>query len=589
MTHSPASPQPVRFFHQGRIVDVTGVHPTRSVLDWLREDARCTGTKEGCNEGDCGACTVVIGELAPAADAIDGRPATDVVGALRLQTVNACIQFLPMLHGKALFTVEDLKMLAGRTDGPTRGDSPHEKHPVRRLHPVQQAMVECHGSQCGFCTPGFVMSLWSTYERHCDAGTRPTRQELADDLSGNLCRCTGYRPILDAGQRMFDLPAAPLDTGAAVAALTRLKSETAEAAATADGAAGFRYVGARHGRTDTFHAPTTLDELATLRERLPAAQLLAGSTDVGLWVNKQFRDLGDIVFVGGVDEMKRIEERGAAHGEGGAAELHIGAGASLEDAWRALVRRAPSLADVWLRFASPPIRHAGTLGGNVANGSPIGDSPPVLMALDAEVELRRGARVRRLRLDAFYLGYMQNRLEAGEFVQGIAVPLAALRRHVRAYKISKRFDSDISALCAGFAIEFEAPSDPGTADRAAPGDPVVKAVRLAFGGMAATVKRAAHAEAAIVGRPWTPSTVAAAQAALAEDFQPLSDLRASAAYRLKVARNLLQRLWLETRATDPLPNAAVSVWDAMPHVLPAPVAVATDLASAADAPSRSQP
>ncbi|HUD32784.1 MAG TPA: xanthine dehydrogenase small subunit [Variovorax sp.] len=577
MTPSAASPQPVRFFHQGRVVDVTGVHPTRSVLDWLREDARCTGTKEGCNEGDCGACTVVIGELAPAADAVDGRPATDVVGGLRLQTVNACIQFLPTLHGKALFTVEDLKTLAGRTDGPARGDSPHEKHPVRRLHPVQQAMVECHGSQCGFCTPGFVMSLWSTYERHCDAGTRPTRQELADDLSGNLCRCTGYRPILDAGQRMFDLPAAPLDTRAAVAALTRLKSETAEAAAMADGAAGFRYVGARHGRTDTFHAPTTLDELAMLRERLPAAQLLAGSTDVGLWVNKKFRDLGDIVFVGGVEEMKRIGERGMGEG----AELYIGAGASLEDAWRALVRRAPSLADVWLRFASPPIRHAGTLGGNVANGSPIGDSPPVLMALDAEVELRRGARVRRLRLDAFYLGYMQNRLESGEFVQGIAVPLAALRRHVRAYKISKRFDSDISALCAGFAIEFEAPVDAGAG---ASGDPVVKAVRLAFGGMAATVNRAARAEAAVVGRPWTPATVAAAQAALGEDFEPLSDLRASAAYRLKVARNLLQRLWLETRATDPLPNAAVSVWDAMPHVLPAPVA-----ATASAVPFRSQP
>lgn len=576
MTHSAASTQPVRFFHQGRIVEVTGVHPTRSVLDWLREDARCTGTKEGCNEGDCGACTVVIGELAPAG-AIDGQRATDVVGGLRLQTVNACIQFLPTLHGKALFTVEDLKALAGRTDGPARGDSPHEKHPVQRLHPVQQAMVECHGSQCGFCTPGFVMSLWSTYERHQDAGTRPTRQELADDLSGNLCRCTGYRPILDAGQRMFDLPPAPLDVQPAVAALTRLKSE-------AEGEGGWRYAAARHGRTDTFHAPGTLDELAALRERLPAARLLAGSTDVGLWVNKQFRDLGDIVFVGGVEEMKTIDER-ARPGQDAAAELYIGAGASLEDAWRALVRRVPSLADVWLRFASPPIRHAGTLGGNVANGSPIGDSPPVLMALDAEVELRRGMRVRRLRLDEFYLGYMQNRLEAGEFVQGIAVPLSALRRTVRAYKISKRFDSDISALCAGFAIEFEAPdAGAGAANR----DPVVKAVRLAFGGMAATVHRAARAEAALVGRPWTKDAVAAAQAALAEDFQPLTDMRASAAYRMKVAQNLLQRLWLETRADDPLPGAATSVWDAMPHALP--VATAESAASAVSAvPTRSLP
>ena len=554
MTHSAASTQPVRFFHQGRIVEVTDVHPTRSVLDWLREDARCTGTKEGCNEGDCGACTVVVGELA-SADAIDGRAADDVVGGLRLQTVNACIQFLPTLHGKALFTVEDLKTQTGRTDGVARCDSPHEKHPVRRLHPVQQAMVECHGSQCGFCTPGFVMSLWSTYERHLDAGTRPTRQQLADDLSGNLCRCTGYRPILDAGQRMFDLPAAPYAVQPAVAALTRLRAED-EATRAAAGGAGLRYAAARHGRVDTFHAPVTLDELAALRERLPAAQLLAGSTDVGLWVNKQFRDLGDIVFVGGVEELKIIGERGT----GASAELHIGAGASLEEAWRALVRRVPSLADVWLRFASPPIRHAGTLGGNVANGSPIGDAPPVLMALDAEVELRRGARARRLRLDEFYLGYMKNRLEAGEFVQAIAVPLAALERTVRAYKISKRFDCDISALCAGFAIELDA-------DGATP-EPVVKAVRLAFGGMAATVRRAARAEAALVGRPWTRASVVAAQAALAEDFEPLSDLRASAAYRLKVAQNLLQRLWLETRADDPLPPSATSVWDSMPHALP---------------------
>jgi xanthine dehydrogenase small subunit len=580
---SPAeSTQPVRFFHRGRIVEIERVHPTRSVLDWLREDARCTGTKEGCNEGDCGACTVVVGELAPPPDArasadgagsangADGEHGADVpdlVGGLRLRAVNACIQFLPTLHGKALFTVEDLQAQTRCTDGRARDESSHEKHAVRRLHPVQQAMVECHASQCGFCTPGFVMSLWSTYERHGAAGTRPTRQQLADDLSGNLCRCTGYRPILDAGQRMFDLPAVPLDTRPAVQALTRLHAATA-------GTAGFRYAATRDGRTDTFHAPATLGELAALRERLPGAQLLAGSTDVGLWVNKQFRDLGDIVFVGGVDEMKAVEERGA----GETAELYIGAGASLEEAWRALVERVPPLADVWLRFASPPIRHAGTMGGNVANGSPIGDSPPVLMALDAQVELRRGARVRRLPLAEFYVGYMKNSLEAGEFVQGIAVPLPALRRHVRAYKISKRFDSDISALCAGFAIEFEA--------QGASGEPIVKAVRLAFGGMAATVCRAARAEAALVGQPWTPSAVAAAQAALAEDFKPLSDLRASAAYRLKVAQNLLQRLWLETRADDPLPNAAVSVWHSMPHVLPESVAAS---ATAPAAPTRSQP
>ena len=514
--------QPVRFFHRGKIVDVSGVHPTRSVLDWLREDARCTGTKEGCNEGDCGACTVVIGELATDANA------PGVVGGLQLQTVNACIQFLPTLHGKALFTVEDLKAQCTTQDA--------RKHPVHTLHPVQQAMVDCHGSQCGFCTPGFVMSLWSTYEHHQAGGTQPTRQQLADDLSGNLCRCTGYRPILDAGQRMFDLPAVRLDTQPVVAALTALQN---------DGPDPLNYAALLGARIDHFHAPRTLAQLAALREQKPRAQLLAGSTDVGLWVNKQFRDLGDIIYVGDVAEMKTIETR--------ADELYIGAGASLESAFEALVQRVPSLEDVWLRFASPPIRHAGTMGGNVANGSPIGDSPPVLMSLDTEIELRRGDVVRRMPLPDFYIDYMKNQLQPGEFVQGLAIPLAAMRRQVRAYKISKRFDCDISALCAGFAIELEAGSD------------TVKAVRLAFGGMAATVKRAANAEAALVGKPWTQSSVATAKLALAQDFKPLSDMRASADYRLQVAQNLIQRLWLETRTEDALSLEETSVWRVMPH------------------------
>jgi xanthine dehydrogenase small subunit len=503
---SPNTVQPIRFFHRGAVVEVSDAAATRTVLDWLREDARCTGTKEGCNEGDCGACTVVIGEAAAPGD-------PTAVRGLSLKTVNACIQFLPTLDGKALFTVEDLKAIN-----------------ADQLHPVQEAMVGCHGSQCGFCTPGFVMSLWSTYEHHRACATTPTRQQLADDLSGNLCRCTGYRPILDAGQRMFDLPAVALDTAPVLSALKTLTRETAFSYAASSG-------------SDHFWAPTTLDELAALREAHPRAQVLAGSTDVGLWVNKQFRPLGDILFVGEVAEMKRIDERGD--------ELVIGAGASLEAAWAALARRVPALTDVWLRFASPPIRNAGTMGGNVANGSPIGDSAPVLIALDAQIELRQGSRVRRMPLTEFYVDYMKNRLEPGEFVQALAVPLAATRRQVRAYKISKRFDCDISALCAGFAIELDGE--------------VVKAIRLTYGGMAGIVKRAAQAEAALVGRPWSQASVKAAKAAIAEDFQPLSDMRASAAYRLQVAQNLLQRFWLETRTANPLTPSATSVFSVMPH------------------------
>ena len=518
----PTTRRPIRFFHRGAVVEVSDAAPTRTVLDWLREDAHCTGTKEGCNEGDCGACTVVIGEAAA-----PGDPAA--VRGMSLKTVNACIQFLPTLDGKALFTVEDLKAMSAQPPQPVADD---ELRPVPddELHPVQRAMVECHGSQCGFCTPGFVMSLWSTYEHHRAASTRPTRQQLADDLSGNLCRCTGYRPILDAGQRMFDLPAVALATAPVIEALKGLKRDRS-----------FSF--GAGASADRFHAPTTLAELATLREAKPNAQLLAGSTDVGLWVNKQFRPLGEIIFVGEVAEMKRIAEEGG--------ELYIGAGASLEAAWAALAKRFPDLTDVWLRFGSKPIRHAGTMGGNVANGSPIGDSPPVLMALDAVIELRKAERVRRMPLTDFYLDYMTNRLEPGEFVQGMAVPLSVTSRHVRAYKISKRFDCDISALCAGFSIEL----DGG----------IVRTVRLAYGGMAATVKRGALAEAAIIDQPWTQATVNAAKAALAEDFKPLSDMRASAAYRLQVGQNLLQRLWLETRAEHPLPANATRVFSVMPH------------------------
>jgi len=489
------SVQPVRFYHRGEIVDVAEVAPTRTLLDWLREDAHACGTKEGCNEGDCGACTVVIGRL----DA--GAP-----GGLRLESANACMRFVPTLHGQALFTVEDLKTLNGGA-----------------LHPVQQAMVECHGSQCGFCTPGFVMSLWWVYQQSLQTGTRPTRQQLADALAGNLCRCTGYRPILDAGERMFEAPAVPLDAAPVVEALRRIEPTEGP-------------LGSAH-----FHAPRSLDELAGLMQRLPHARLLAGATDIAVWVNKQFRELGDLVYLGNVSELRRIDEIDG--------ELRIGAGASLEAAWAVLAQRVPPLTEMWLRFASPPIRHAGTMGGNVANGSPIGDSAPVLLALDASLDLRRGERTRRMPLEAFYVDYMTNRLEPGEFVQAIVVPLSAMQRELRAYKISKRFDSDISAVCAGFAVALEG-------DR-------VAAVRLAFGGMAAIVKRAARAEAALLGQPWTQQTVAAAQTALAQDFTPLTDMRASAGYRLQVAQNLLQRFWLETRVADPLPADATGVWTAM--------------------------
>ena len=487
-SHPPRPTRPIRFFHRGALQQIDSAAPTRTLLDWLREDARprCTGTKEGCNEGDCGACTVLVAERDDAAP-----------GGVAIRNVNACLRFLPTLDGCAVLTVEDLKPIAAAHGQPA--------------HPVQQALVACHGSQCGFCTPGFAMTMTGIYEDHCAAGTRPTRQQLADDLAGNLCRCTGYRPIVDAGEQMFDAPATPIDRAALRQQLDTLAADA---------------------------APLTLDAFAAERLARPDARIVAGATDVALWVNKQFRDIGEPLWIGRVAELRRIEVTADA--------LHIGAAASLEDAWGALADAVPTLREVWQRFASPPIRHAGTMGGNIANGSPIGDSAPVLIALGADIVLRRGAVERVMPLQDFYLDYMKNALQPGEFVARLVVPKPTDGTQVRAWKISKRYDSDISAVCAAFALRLDR-------DR-------VAEVRLAFGGMAAIVKRAAQAEAALLGQPWNEATLVAAQAALAQDFRPLSDLRASAAYRLKVSANLLRRLWLETRPDDPLPPEDTTVW-----------------------------
>ena len=490
------SERPIQFWFRGAIRQVAGVPPSRTVLDWLREDIRATGTKEGCAEGDCGACSVVIGEA--------------IGGALQLRAVNACLRLLPTLDGKALFTIEDLAPLAGPD----------------RLHPVQRALADGHGSQCGFCTPGFAMGLFALYENH---PTCPDRAAITDALAGNLCRCTGYRPILDALPAAYRLPPARLDRAPVLAALDALA-----ALPPLDYRAGGR----------RFLAPRSLAELAAARLAAPDARLVAGATDLGLSITKALRDPGDLLWLGAVPELQAITHRP----DGG---IVIGAAASLADAFAALVALEPCWVEIARRFAGPPVRHAGTLGGNVANGSPIGDAPPILMALDAAVELRRGERLRRLPLTGLYLDYMKNAIEEGEFVQAIVVPLAAFGRQVRGYKISKRFDCDISALCAGMAIELDGAT--------------VRSVRLAYGGMAAVVKRAAQAEAAIVGQPWTEGTVRAAQQALARDFSPMTDMRASSAYRLQVAQNLLQRLWLETRQDNPLPPAATSVFQLMPH------------------------
>jgi xanthine dehydrogenase small subunit len=464
----------VKFVLDGEVIELTNVDPTRTVLQFLRGDLRRTGTKEGCAEGDCGACTVVIAELGRDAD------------GSQLRAINSCIQFLPTLHGKELITVESLQQKDAT------------------LHPVQQAMVDCHGSQCGFCTPGFVMSLFALYKNNA----APSRRDIDDALAGNLCRCTGYRPIVAAAQAMYELPQAA--------------SEPLHAAALAQlGADDSLHV--EYGKRQ-FFAPTSSEELAALLAQHPKATLLAGGTDVGLWVTKQHRVLDTVIYTGRVAELQRVDVSKT--------HIEIGAAVSLSEAMDLIVAHYPGLDELFRRFASPPIRNAGTLGGNIANGSPIGDSMPALMVAGTRLTLMSAAGERDIALDDFYLDYLVRDLKVGEFVALIRMPLPGKNVVLHSHKLSKRFDQDISAVCSAYRLELDAGR--------------VASFAMACGGMAATIRRASHCEAALLGQPWTAASIDTAMQALAEDFAPISDMRASAGYRLRAAQNLLRRFYLET-------------------------------------------
>lgn len=442
----------VSFLLNGAPVRVSDQPATRTLLDWLREDRGLTGTKEGCNEGDCGACTVIV---------------TDADGS---KAVNGCIQFLPHLHGKAVRTVEGIS------------------GPDGEMHPVQAAMVDHHGSQCGFCTPGFIASMAAA---HTNGDTA-----FDDVLAGNLCRCTGYAPIIRAAEAAAAHPVPDwMQTDRdAVAALQTARMPI---------------------------APQTADTLAAWYADNPDATLIAGATDVGLWVTKALRDLAPMAFLNQCADLQGIEDT-----PGG---LRLGAMVTFTDLLPVMAERHPSFAELLRRFASVQVRNAATIGGNIANGSPIGDSPPALIALDAQLHLRKGDARRTIPLEAFFLDYGKQDRAPGEFVEAITIPDQPDR--LRCYKLSKRFDQDISAICGCLSVTVEG----GT----------VTAARLAYGGMAGIPKRATHVEAALVGQPWTEASVRAAMAAYSQDFTPLSDMRASAAYRLESAANMLLRYFHE--------------------------------------------
>lgn len=479
------------FMLDGQRIDLSQIAPTTTVLNFLREYLRRTGTKEGCAEGDCGACTVVIADWHQ--------------GQLRYRAVNACIQFLPTLDGKLLYTVESLKTQHG-------------------LHPIQQAMVACHASQCGFCTSGFVMSLFALYKTEA----RPTRKRLCTALAGNLCRCTGYRPILEAGQKMYayaqHIPSEQQTVVSAAvgnlfgqeALIQQLQAlESTQSLVLSD-------------KDGHFFAPKTLPLFADYLVANPQARILAGGTDLGLWVTKQHRDLKQLVYIGAIEELNKLTKTSS--------HLEIGAAVCLEDAYQALSMEYPELQDLYERFASLPIRNAGTLVGNLANGSPIGDSMPLLMALGATLVLQQAQQIRHLALEAFYLGYQQKDLQVGEFIRAVLVPLSKPQQVLRVWKVSKRFGQDISAVCAAFALELE--------------DGKVKAIRIALGGMAAIPKRATQTEQALLGQTWDANTVEQASQILQQEFQPLTDMRASAAYRALVAAHLLRKFFLQVEAKE---------------------------------------
>ena len=488
---NPIQAKPLRFIRNGQTVTLTDVPPNRTLLEVLREDLHCTGTKEGCNEGDCGACTVVVAEATAQGD------------QLQYRAINSCIRLAHSIDGMALWTVEDLAEPAGN------------------MHPAQQAMVQCHGSQCGFCTPGFVMSLFGLYQNHTAKGEAVSREQASRALSGNLCRCTGYRPILDAVLTMQTEPLQRIDE-AHVLSKMKLLAQAARGLE-ADLAYNFSY-----------QTPCTLPDLLAARARHPDAQLVAGCTDIGLWINKQHQQFSRILDLTQVAELRRVEQY--PH------HMAIGAAVTLTDAFAALVADRPQLAEFAHRFAGLPVRNSGTLGGNVANGSPIGDSMPLLIALGAHVILMRqqGKKQahRSLPLEDLYTGYRQNVMRPDEVLAWITVPKATTTEQVRVYKISKRFEDDISAICLAINLHIE--------------NGVVQKASIGAGGVAATPVRTRQTEAALLHQPWTQATVQRAIHTLRAEFNPISDMRASAAYRTEVLGNLLQRYWLESQGNTPL-------------------------------------
>jgi len=464
----------IAFLLNDEIHRIENLDPNTTVLNYLRLNLKRCGTKEGCASGDCGACTVAVGEL-------EGDH-------IRYRNINACIALLPSLHGKQLVTVEDLK----------QGE---------QLHPVQQAMVDCHGSQCGFCTPGFVMSMFTLRKNKAS----PTREEVQEYLAGNLCRCTVYRPIIDAAVKMYEAPKQDQFSTQQAACIEQLKMIKQQSNISLQ------------GNGNRYYAPTSSAELATLLLQYPDARLLAGGTDLSLEITQMLKEIAVLIYVGNVVEMAVVEETESSY--------KIGAAVPFSDCRQLIETDYPDFKELFERLGSMPIRNAGTFGGNIGNASPIADTPPGLIVVGAKVHLRRGDTQRVISVEDYFIDYKVTAQQESEFIEFVEIPKARPEYQFKMYKISKRIDDDIAAACAAFYLKIE--------------NGVVSDARIAFGGLAGIPKRASHCEAELSGKIWNESSLELAMKALDSDFKPLSDVRASAAYRMQVSKNLLHKCYLE--------------------------------------------
>jgi len=456
----------VRFLLNGAMRAEEKIPPTMTVLDYLRGVARLTGTKEGCAEGDCGACTIVIGEKRN--------------GGIHYRAVNSCLMMLPQLDGCDVITVEGL----ARPDG--------------SLHPVQQALADADATQCGFCTPGFVMAMLA----FAQGGEDGSDENIHDALAGNLCRCTGYRPIVEACRKIAGQPdsALPAKTFPAMQPSAEYKN----------------------GNQVCF-LPRSLDEFLSLRAKYPDALIFGGGTDLGLQLSKERAQFPAVILTGSVRELKEIKTDGA---------LAIGGAATYSEALPALDQYFPAFAALVRRIGSRQIRNLGTFAGNLATASPIGDTLPCLIALQAEVALRSKSATRTVPVEDFITGYRKTALKADEIIASIRIPFLPAGDRFAVYKLSKRFDQDISTVIAAFRLTLAGSK--------------VKDLRATYGGMAAMPMRAFTLEITLIGKEWTAASLAGVDDLIAHDFKPMSDQRGGAAYRLRAAANLVRRFQIET-------------------------------------------